>query len=108
MYVCDSDYPEPQHVPPQCYASPSNSLPSLPQIEAWALDTMFSYPVHESFGWFQASVLHFAKSYYESQNELPLVSIDRNLSFSNLFFEVLHPQLKWRSRKLQAKTQLMF
>jgi hypothetical protein len=44
MYVCDSDFPTPRHIPPQCYAIPGEFLPTLEEIEAWASDTMFYYP----------------------------------------------------------------
>ena len=54
---------------------PRDSLPALQDIEAWALDTMTSYPMHAAFGSLGSSFLEFARVYYESDKNLPLVSL---------------------------------
>lgn len=56
------------------YAIPEKSLPSLEDIEEWALETMVSYPRHAFLGWLRSTFVHFARSYYESDKDLPLVS----------------------------------
>jgi hypothetical protein len=78
MYVCEYDHSGSRHVHPQCYAIPSSYLPSLSNIDAWVLDNMCSYPINQSFGGFRASFLLLARTYYESEMDLPLVSALEN------------------------------
>ncbi len=65
-----------QPTPSEFYAIPEDSLPTLEEIEGWALDTMISYPTHAFLGWLRSTFVHFARSYYESDKDLPLVSSD--------------------------------
>jgi hypothetical protein len=59
------------------YAVPPDALPTLENIEAWALDTMISYPRHASFGWLRSAFLQFARAYCITRNNLPLVRIPK-------------------------------
>jgi hypothetical protein len=61
-------------IPGEFYAIPADSLPTLEELEDWALDTVITNHAVGFLGGLRASFLTFARRYIECPSDLPLVS----------------------------------
>lgn len=72
----DSDSGQTQPLPAEFYAIPANTLPTLQELEKWAMDTVTTFHANGFLGGLRASFLSFALLYSECEADIPLVSLN--------------------------------